>query len=62
MAIIGYARGFGALVVAQLALAAEFDTGGHSALTSFASTFANKLPLELSDGGQERREQAALCR
>jgi hypothetical protein len=46
---------FGSLVVAELAFAAEVDAGGHSALAAFASTFANKLALELSDGGQERR-------
>ena len=40
---------FGSLVVAQLALTAKLDAGGHSALASFASVFANKLPLELSD-------------
>ena len=51
---------FGSLVVAQLALSAEFDAGSHSALAAFASAFANKLPLELSDGRQERREQPAL--
>jgi hypothetical protein len=32
---------FGSLVVAQLALAAEFDAGGHRALPPFASTLTN---------------------
>ena len=32
---------FGSLVVAQLALAAEFDAGGHSPLPPFAGTLAN---------------------
>jgi hypothetical protein len=32
---------FGPLVVAQLALAAEFDAGGHGALPPFAGTLAN---------------------
>jgi hypothetical protein len=46
---------FGSLVVTQLALAAELDAGSYRALAAFASAFANKLALELSDGGQERR-------
>ena len=48
---------FGSLVVAQFALAAEFDAGSHRALAAFARAFANKLQLELSDGGQERRQR-----
>jgi hypothetical protein len=32
---------FSSLVVAQLAVAAEFDAGGHSTLAAFASTLAN---------------------
>ena len=32
---------FSTLIIAQLALAAEFDAGGHSPLPPFAGTLAN---------------------
>jgi hypothetical protein len=35
---------FGSLVLAQLAFAAEFDAGGHSALAAFATRHGNSEP------------------
>ena len=42
---------FGSLVVAQLAFATELDAGGRSALSAFASAFANNdaCPLVLNE-------------
>jgi hypothetical protein len=52
--------GFRALVVAQLALAAEFNASRHSPLTAYAGALADQFALEFGNAGKQRRQQAAL--
>jgi hypothetical protein len=49
--------GFRALVIGQLALAAELDAVRHR---TFAGPLADQLALEFGNAGEQGREQAAL--
>jgi hypothetical protein len=53
--------GFYALIVAQLAFAAELDPVGHCPLVAFHGTLTDQVALKVGYGGVQRREQPGLA-
>jgi hypothetical protein len=47
--------GFGALIIAELALPAELHTVGHRALAALAGAFPDQVTLEVGNGGKQGR-------